>query len=355
MISYTDHRKDPQAWAKQLKISLEAVQLYLDCEVIDLHTDSFLWKRLRRYRLGDYHSLPAWRSRLGGQVDFPKCLEAQMAGLVWDIPANPFLPRALKYAAVRKQIASMIGDFKRYNDQFCQVVSYADYLKARSEGKIACWISIQGGQALDHNLRDLERIPEVHRITLVHLTRSRIGASNLNPLHKSIGISKFGAVFIEKMAAEKILVDLSHINRKGFFEALKHLPKGVPPIVTHTGVQALCPSFRNIDDAQIRAIAQRHGTIGIIYEKNFLAGIKTQQTTDQIVAHIEHVIKTVGEDHVSLGSDYDGLIGLPEDFKDITTQPRLVELMLRRGWSEKRIRKILAGNFLRVVQMVRPV
>ena len=114
------------------------------------------------------------------------------------------------------------------------------------------------------------------------------------------------------------------------------------------------PSFRNLDDEQIKAIAERNGTIGIIYEKNFLGDSKATQNMEQIVKHIEYVIQLSGEDHVSLGSDYDGLIALPDDFEDIRSQPRLVEFMLRRGWSEKRIRKILALNFLRVIETIRP-
>lgn len=353
-IAFTDHRRDPAAWARQLGISREAVDLYLASDVIDLHTDSFLWQRLNGYRLDKRHALPPWGAHLGGQVDLPRVLEAGMSGIVFDMPANPFLPKARKYGAVRGLIARMLATLKPYRAQFRHVVSYADYRAARAAGQVACWFSIQGGQALDHNLRDLERIPEIHRITLVHLTRSRIGASNLHPLHGGIGLSAYGKSFVDKLVEQRILVDLSHINRKGFFDALDVMPPEVPPIVTHTGLKAVYDIWRNIDDEQIRAVTDRNGTIGIIYERHFLAGDRHRQTLERIIDHLAHLIKIVGEDHASLGSDYDGMITLPIGFADITAQPLLVERMLARGWSEARIRKILGLNFLRVVQAVRP-
>lgn len=353
-LVFADPRLHPAAWARRLGISTEALALYLDADVIDLHTDSFLWQRLSGYRLERHHRLPPWGATFGGQVDLPRILEAGMSGIVFDIPANPLLPKARKYGAVRGLIARMLATLKPYAGQFRHVVSYADYRAARASGQVACWFSIQGGQALDHNLRDLERIPEIHRITLVHLTRSRIGASNLHPLQTHLGLSAYGRAFVEKLVEQRILVDLSHINRRGFFDALAAMPAGVPPVVTHTGLKAVCDIWRNIDDEQIRAIAARQGTIGIIYEKRFLAREPGRQTLERIIDHLAHLIALVGDDHASLGSDYDGMITLPRDFADITVQPVLVERMLARGWSETRIRKILGGNFLRVIRQVRP-
>jgi len=353
-LHWTDFRSEPAQWAQKLGISTEAVKLYLDAEVIDLHTDTFLWKRLLGYRLSMRHSLPKWRARFGGQVDFPRVLEAQMAGIVWDIPTNPLVPKARKYGALRRQIALILEDLQACSQHFQPVVSFADYQAARAAGKVASWISIQGGQAIDNNLYDLERIPEIHRITLVHFTRSRIGASNFDRLHANLGLSPFGRDFVAKMVEQRILVDLSHINRKGFFDALEVMPSHVPPVVTHTGVKGVCDLWRNIDDAQIRAIAERQGTIGVIYEQNFLHRQKSQQTLSRIVDHMQHIIQVAGEDFVSLGSDYDGMITLPADFPDITWQPALVQEMLKRNWSEDRIRKILGQNFLRVVAAVRP-
>ena len=336
-----------------INVSTEALAIYQAADVIDLHTDTFLWQRLLGYDLHKRHRVPPWRARFGGQVDFPRVREAQMSGLVWDSPTNPLVPKSRKYADLRQHISHMLSDFKRA-EGFQHVVSYADYQAARAAGQVACWISMQGGQGIDNNLYDLERIPEVHRITLVHFTRSQIGASNFDRLNARRGLSRFGKDFVAKMVEQRILVDLSHINRAGFFDALEVMPAEIPALVTHTGVKGVCDLWRNIDDQQIKAIAARNGTIGIIYEQNFLALRRAEQSIERIIDHLAHVIALVGDDHVSLGSDYDGMITLPVGFQDITDQPKLVQLMLERGWSAERIHKILGANFLRVVAAVRP-
>lgn len=354
--SFTD---TPEQWAQHLNITPQALEIYRQAEVIDLHNDSFLWQRLLGYRMDRWHE--PWGKRFapfGRQVDFPRALAASMSGIVFDIPTNPLVPRTHKYGALRQHISRMLESIKQAQDRNLpvkHVVSYRDYQQARQKGQLAAWISIQGAQAIDNNLYDLQRIPEVHRITLLHFTRSRLGASNFDPLAQNQGLSSFGKDFVQAMVAEKILVDLSHINPAGFWDAMACMPRDVPPVVTHTGVKGVCDLWRNIDDAQIRAIAERGGTIGVIFERNFIARDRSAKRLRTIVDHMAHIIRVGGEDCVSLGSDYDGMITLPFDFPDIRWQPVLVDEMLRRGWSEARIRKILGLNFLRVIQQVRPV
>ncbi len=345
--------QSPDHWAQHLGIATEAVALYQDAEVIDLHNDSFLWQRLVNYNMNRWHEPVMGYAPFGRQVDLPRALAASMSGIVFDIPTNPLVPRARKYAHLRQHISRMLETFQE-NEHVQHVVSYADYQKARQAGKMAAWISMQGGQGIDNNLYDLERIPEVHRITLVHFTRSRVGASNFDSLNTNTGLGNFGKDFVQKMVQERLLVDLSHINPAGFWDALGVMPEGVPPVVTHTGVKGVCNIWRNIDDAQIRAVAERGGTIGVIFERNFIARQRHKKRLRTIVDHMEHILNIGGEDAVSLGSDYDGMITLPTDFPDIRWQPVLVAEMLDRGWSEARIRKILGLNFLRVVKQVCP-
>jgi membrane dipeptidase len=352
-LNYTDYRNYPALWAGRLDISQEAIELYLDSEVIDPHTVSYMWTRMIGYDMTKKHKFKPFGIPVVSQVDFPRCLEANMAGIVWDITTNPFHKAKNKLEVLRRNIELIIGDIEKYPNQFQHVVSYSDYRKARESNKVACWLSVQGGQAIDNNLDNLDKIPEIHRITLLHLTRSNIGMSSLN-LKKNKGLSDFGRDFVRKMAEKKILVDLSHINRQGFFDALESVPDGIPVIVTHTGVKGVYDTWRNIDDEQIKAIAATGGTIGIIYYPKFLTKTRNTCSVDKIIDHMEHVIKVAGEDHVTLGSDYDGMITLPKELKDITFQPVLVQKMLDRNWQPERVKKILGGNFLRVIQQIRP-
>ena len=355
-LAYTDYRRNPERWAWRLAVPRAAVDLYLDCEVIDLHVDSFIWPRVfKSYDIGKRHRpwLPA--SAFMNQVDLPRTREANMAGMVWDIVTNPRRRPADRAHDTLAHIASIEETLGAHPQDFAVVRSASEYRAVRQLGLTASFISLQGGQALDVSLDALMALPEVvHRITIVHMTESRIGVPNTQPSRADVGLTAFGRDFVRGMVEKRILVDLSHINRAGFFDALSVMPRDVTPIVTHAGVCGVRPLWRNIDDAQIRAIAERGGTIGIVFHPHFLQEVVLTCSLARIVDHMAHVIAVVGEDHVSIGSDYDGLITLPRDLPDITYQPRLVAEMLGRGWSETRIRKILGLNALRVIAAVRP-
>jgi membrane dipeptidase len=352
ILNYTDYSNYPVLWAKRLGVSMEAVDLYLESDVIDLHTDSYIWKRIFGYGMAKRHRFSKLLPFMS-QVDMPRCLEASMTGIVWDLATNPLNRDKNKLDVTRRNIEMVLADIHHNRQHFRHVLSYSDYLAARKEGKVASWLSLQGGQAIDNNLDNLDKIPEIHRITLVHFTRSKIGASNADSRNAGEGLSSFGKSFVEKMVENKICVDLAHINRKGFFDALEIVPEGVPVLVTHTGIKGVWDMWRNIDDEQIKAIAATGGTIGIIFHPYFLSG-KLSCSVDKIIDHMEHVIKVAGEDFVSLGSDYDGLITLPRELKDITCQPWIVQKMLDRKWSYERIKKILGINFLRAIRDIRP-
>jgi membrane dipeptidase len=124
-------------------------------------------------------------------------------------------------------------------------------------------------------------------------------------------------------------------------------------IVTHTGVEGVHPHWRNLDDDQLRAIADRGGTVGVMYQSSFLGDPYLGGRAARIVDHLEHIVKTVGDDHASLGSDWDGAILPPRDMPTCLELPKLVQIMLERKWPEPRIRKVLGENFLRVVAELR--
>jgi membrane dipeptidase len=155
------------------------------------------------------------------------------------------------------------------------------------------------------------------------------------------------------MNALRIGVDLSHISKEGFWDAVEASDPGVPLLVTHTGVEGAHRHWRNLDDDQLRAIADSGGTIGVIYQSTFLGDPLRRGRAESVVRHLEYIVETVGEDHASLGSDWDGAISPPRDLITPVELPRLVDIMLRRGWGAERIQKILGRNFLRVVAALR--
>jgi membrane dipeptidase len=167
------------------------------------------------------------------------------------------------------------------------------------------------------------------------------------------GLTAFGKDYVRRMNARRIFVDLAHINRKGFFEAVEVHDRSQPLIVSHTGVTGVRPHWRNIDDEQIRAVADTGGVVAVMYQSSFL-GDSMNGEASWVVDHLEHIVKVAGEDVPALGSDWDGAIIPPRGLRDCRELPRLVAIMLERGWTETRVRKVLGDNYLRALAALRP-
>ncbi len=350
-----DRRSDPEEWARDLGISRAAVELYAASEVVDLHIDSFIWQRIFGYDLTKRHGGGLLGARFYSQCDFPRVLEAGLTGATWIITTNPLRSARGRAQAFVRNIARLRAIFAAQADRFELVRNAAEFRAARAAGKHGAFVGIQGGNALDADRDALDLIPDdlVLRITLVHLSSSRIGVTSSPLKSKDGGLTDFGRDYVRRLNDKRIFVDLAHISRKGFFDAVEVHDRSQPLLVTHTGVSGVHKHWRNLDDDQLRAVADSGGTIGVMYQSSFLGPGKRGKSATAVVDHLEHIVRIVGDDHASLGSDWDGAIVPPRDIATCLDLPRLVELMLARGWSDTRIRKILAGNFLRVVEALR--
>ncbi len=355
-LEYRDHRSDPAGWAKELGISREAVEIYLASDVLDLHVDSFIWWRVFRYDLTVRHGHGPLGARFYSQVDFPRIREAQVTGATWVITTNPLRDGEDRPEVFARNIAELRRIFGTVSEDFALVRNAAEYRAAKAAGKHGAFVGIQGGNALDRDGESLDLIPDdlVLRVTLVHLSTSKLGVTS-SPLAagSDAGLTDAGRDYVRQLNARKIFVDLAHISRRGFFEALAVHDRSQPVLVTHTGIAGVHEHWRNLTDEQVRAVADLGGTIGIMYQSSFLGDPYLGGKAASIVDHMAHVIRTVGEDFVSLGSDWDGAILTPRDMPTCLELPRLVEHMLQRGWSPERIGKILGGNALRTIAALR--
>jgi membrane dipeptidase len=357
-LTYQDHRADPGAWARELGVSREAVELYLASEVIDLHVDSFIWHRIVGYDLTQRHGRGLFGASFYSQVDLPRLREAQVGGAIWVVTTNPARREGDRTGALVENVARLRAIFESVPDEVAVVRTAAEYEAARRAGKHAAFFGVQGGNALDDQADALDRVPEglIVRVTLVHLSSSKIGTTS-SPLAALAGgeggLSPFGVEFVRRLNKKRVFVDLAHIDRKGFFDAVRAHDRSLPFVVTHTGVSGVHPSWRNLDDEQLRAVADSGGTVGIMYHAPFLGDPLWSGKLASVVDHLAHVVRTVGDDHASLGSDWDGAIVTPRDMPTCLELPRLVHEMLRRGWREERVRKVLGGNFLRALRLLR--
>ncbi len=344
--------RDAAKWASVLGISTEAVELYQASEVIDLHIDSYIWSRIFSYDLHARHGRGLFGARFYSQVDFPRVLEAELSGATWIITTNPWRSAAGRARAFSRNLQRIRAIFDAAPERFRIVRNLSEYRLAREAGQHAAFLGVQGGNALDENLEALDRLIDdwILRITLVHLTSSRLGTTS-SPIRlgKDAGLSDFGRDYVRRLNEKRVLVDLAHISKKGFADAVQVHDSSQPLIVTHTGISGVFEHWRNLDDDQLRAIADTGGTIGVMYQSSFLGDASWGGKAEAIVDHLAHIVKTVGEDHASLGSDWDGAIVPPRDMATVLELPRLVQLMLDRGWSSDRVQKILGDNFLRVV------
>ena len=346
--------KASEDWARELGIPTAAVELYRASDVIDLHVDSFIWQRTLGYDLTRRHRAPLWGAFLG-QVDFPRIVEAEISGATWVITTNPVREPADRAAAFEANLDDLCRTFARVPTQFQVVTNAREYDAARAAGKHAAFLGIQGGNALDFSLADVARLCDgrVLRITLVHLSSSRIGSTSSPMRLTDTGLSAFGAQMVELLNERKVLVDLAHISARGFWAACEAHAKDVPFIVTHTGVSGVYRHWRNLDDAQIRAVARSGGVVGIMYHAPFLGDRPWAGRVDTIARHLAHVLEVAGEDTPALGSDWDGSIIPPRDMPTCLELPRLVHALTKRGVKDSVIQKILGSNFLRVLREVR--
>lgn len=342
-------------WTKRLGISHAAAELYAASDVIDLHIDSFIWHRVAGYDLNRRHEPGLLGGRYFRQVDLPRIAEAHLTGATWVITTNPLRSAARQADILRKNLGDLKRIFTCASDSFSVVGNVREYQAARKLGKHGAFIGIQGGNALAADAEVVEEIaPVLLRVTLLHLTSSILGDSSTPfPLGGDGGLTGLGVDFVRRLNAARVIVDLAHIGPKGFRDAVKAHDPSLPLLVSHAGVRKVHDHWRNLDDDQVRAVADSGGTIGVMFHGPFLARGAERYSARCIINHLAHIVDAVGDDHASLGSDWDGGIVTPLDMPTCTELPRLVQLMLERGWTEDRIRKILGGNFLRVVAALR--
>jgi membrane dipeptidase len=325
--------------------SAEASGLFRDCEVVDLHVETFVWTRILGYNLRVAHGPGPLRARYLGQADLPRLRAAGLSAVVLSIATNPVRRRGTR-------TATLLANLTRLR-------SVSTSTSTPGIDDLTVHLAVQGGNAFD-SPTDVRLVPDgaLLRVTLMHLTDSSLGATS-SPLGRSRGrggLTATGRAMVEALNERRILVDLAHASRRTFFDALETLDScqhAMPPVVTHTGVSGVHRSWRNIDDEQIRAIAERGGVIGIMYHRGFLGRPFWKVGAEAIVRHLEHTIAVGGEDSAALGSDWDGMIVTPRDMPTCLELPVLVERMLERRWPEQRIRKVLGQNALRLIGTVR--
>ncbi|HSF16568.1 MAG TPA: membrane dipeptidase [Vicinamibacteria bacterium] len=317
-------------------VSDRALAIHRDAIVVDLHVDSLLWQR------------DLEESGRGGQVDFPRMRQGGLDVAAFTLPTRFFGVAGLKAFHDLWPPSAWFSSHARLKVQMGKTQVFASAHRASdaesirrnvAERRLSYFHGIEGAHALEGDLSRLVPLAKlgVVFIGLVHLTDNAYGGSSSG----SEGLTALGRRLLEEMNRTSVLVDLAHASEQTFFEAIELT--AYPPLVSHTGVRAIHDGWRNLSDDQIRAVASKGGVIGVMLAP---PGLK-EPSLDEAVDHIEHIVAIGGEDTAALGSDFDGYVGPPIDASGL---PQLTELMLRRGWSESRVRKVLGENALRLLE-----
>jgi membrane dipeptidase len=334
---------------RQRTISEEARRIHAEAIIVDLHADTPSLMRMG-YDLGKRHHPPLPRAALGVHVDLPRMRDGGQAAQVFGLVSFPYRKKGLA-AVIHRQIDLVEQTASRLTAELVLARSADDVLAAHGAGKRAALLSIEGAHALEGDLANAEVFARrgVRSLGLLHFTANEAGAPAYGKgSDRDRGLTDFGRALVDELDRLGVLVDLAHINRGGFLEAAARTKK--PPLVSHTGVTGVQPHWRNIDDEQIRAVADKGGCVGVIFAPRYLGA----DGVDRVVDHLLHIAKIGGEDTPALGSDWDGLVTPPSDLRDPRDLPVLTQALLERGVPAQAIAKMLGGNVLRVLAAVPP-
>jgi len=335
---------DEQQRRGELWGSADARALHDAYPAIDLHADTLMWSRWIGYDLGVRHQpfLPA--AAFFGHVDVPRLVEGGIGAQFFGLVSLPVAGRG-NVRAIDEQIDALDAHIAA-RDGLRKVWSADDVDRARHDGATGALLGIEGAHALDGDLDRIDHFARrgVRYLGLLHFSANQAGFPAYGTGRRDAeGLTAWGRELVQRCEAASVIVDLAHINHRGFLDACQMATR--PLIVSHTGVTGANPHWRNIDDEQIRAVASTGGVVGIIFCPRFLGG----DSIDDVVRHLRHVIEVAGEDTPALGSDWDGMIVPTPELRDAAHLPLLTDALLRAGFGDATIGKILRGNALRVL------
>jgi membrane dipeptidase len=307
--------------------------------VLDAHVDTVL-------ALEDGRCLNVWGEK--GHADLPRLLAGGVRYQVFALFIQPqFKPeralgRVLHLWDTLARALSQVGGQAR----LCTAPEdlAPDAVPA---GRLGVIVSIEGGEAVGTDLalvRVLHRLG-VRAMGLTWNERNAI-ADGAGEAEAGGGLTRFGRALVAEMNRVGMIVDVSHLCPRSFWDVLAVSRR--PVIASHSNARALCDHVRNLDDAQIRALAAAGGVMGMNFFADFLDQEPDRADIARVCDHIDHICDLVGPEHVGLGSDFDGIVRPPTGLEDVSRLPALTEALLRRGYNEGDLTRILGGNFLRV-------
>jgi len=368
-----------------------AAKLHFSSIVVDTHDDTTQRLLNPQFDIASRHA--------DGSIDIPRMREGGLSAIffsIWisgKVTGPVATKRALhQIALVHEMVASHPNDL-----MLCTTATWIR--QAKAQNKIAVLMGVEGGHMIDDSIANLDQFAAlgVRYMTLTHMVNTDWADSSTDkPAHN--GLTDFGKQVVLEMNRLGMMVDISHVSDKTFYDALA--VSKAPLIASHSSCRALCNAPRNMTDQMIRDLAAKGGVIQINYHVGFLdqkfrdadaanpeldnqieaeaksrcgdddtcqliesekitrfymeAGKLPRVEWAEIVEHIDHAVKLVGPEHVGLGSDFDGAV-MPFGMEDASHLPQITQALLERGYTPADIQEILGGNTLRLMEQVEAV
>ena len=372
-------------------ISARGNRVHFASLVVDTHDDT-----TQRFLDGKF-DLGA--RNITGSIDIPRMREGGLGAIffsIW-IPSKITGPDAVNRALA--QIDAIREQVRAHTNDLMLATTAAEVREAHKQGKIAALMGVEGGHMINSDLGVLRSYAAlgVRYMTLTHSGNDEWADSSTDqPAHN--GLTDFGKDVVREMNRLGVIVDISHVSDKTFYDALE--TSKAPPMASHSSCRALCDAPRNMTDQMMKDLAAKGGVVQINYHVGFLSQefrsaekthpeiekaistevqkrcgdsetcqlIETDKVTREyveqgklprvewttIIEHIDHAVKVAGIDHVGLGSDFDGAV-MPYGMEDASKLPKITEALLKKGYSEGDVKKILGENTLRLMSEVERV
>ncbi|HET8924476.1 MAG TPA: dipeptidase [Candidatus Acidoferrum sp.] len=372
-------------------LSEKAHKLHFSSIVVDTHDDT-----TQRFLDGKFDLGP--RSA-AGSIDIPRMREGNLGAIFFSVwmPSKVTGTEAVNRSLI--QIDAIREQVRKHPQDLVLATTAAEIREARKQGKIAALMGVEGGHMINSDLAVLRSYAAlgVRYMTLTHSGNDEWADSSTDkPVHN--GLTDFGKNVVREMNRLGVMVDISHVSDKTFYDALE--VSMAPLIASHSSCRSICDAPRNMTDQMMKDLAAKGGVVQINYHVGFLSqefrnaekadpemnkaisaevmkrcgeneGCQliegdriTREYVEQgklpgvdwtkIIEHIDHAVKVAGVDHVGLGSDFDGA-NMPYGMEDATKLPRITEALLQKGYSEGDVKKILGENTLRVMAEVERV
>jgi membrane dipeptidase len=359
--------------------------------IIDTHADTPQMILDENYNLADPES--------PFMISIPKMQTGRLGAEFFSIWVETNWPRGDVIRRSLALIEAVYGQIERHRDALGLATTAEEILRLHRAKKIAVLLGMEGGHQIQNDLRVLGAYHRlgVRYLTLTH-TASTDWADSSGSSPRWNGLTEFGRAVVREMNRLGMIVDVSHVSDKTFYDTLAI--SQAPVLASHSSCRALCNAPRNLSDEMIRALAKNGGVMAINFYPAFLdpefrqaqqkiakeedAAVRAargraaregrrltylEETRirwqfqarlpapglERVADHIDHAVKVGGVDHVGLGSDFDGVDAVPRGLEDISKLPDLVRELGRRGYSEQDLEKILGGNILRVLRQVEEV